>query len=97
MNEEVRYLWNYQTAEPNSEMDHQVWPKVESSMMFAFHPRLRWQTSEFVREWKMIEIYYLPRKTFTDRTDGRVHQDMEKIPLSPNSALCINRRKVASY
>ena len=43
----------------------------------------------------MIEIYYLLRKTFTDRTDSRVHQDTEKISLSSNSALRINRRKVA--
>lgn len=44
----------------------------------------------------MTEIYYLPRKTFTDRTDGRLHQDTEKIPLSPNSAQRIERRKAAS-
>ena len=77
-------------------MDDKVWPKVEPSMMFAFYPRLRWQTSGFIRAWKMAEIYYLLRKTFTDRTDGRVHQDTEKIPLSPNSALRIDRRKAAS-
>ena len=44
----------------------------------------------------MAEIYYLPRKTFTDRTDGRLHQNTEKIPLSPNSAQHIDRRKAAS-
>lgn len=44
----------------------------------------------------MAEIYYLPRKTFTDRADGRLHQDTEKVLLSPNSAQRIDRRKAAS-
>ena len=44
----------------------------------------------------MTEIYYLPRKTFTDRTDCRLHQDIENIPLSPNSAQRIDRRRAAS-
>lgn len=43
----------------------------------------------------MAEIYYLPRKTFTDRADGRLHQDTEKVLLSPNSAQRIDRRKAA--
>ena len=44
----------------------------------------------------MAEIYYLLRKIFTDRADSRLYQDIEKIPLSPNSAQRIDRRKVAS-
>ena len=44
----------------------------------------------------MAEIYYLPRKTSTDRTDGRLHQNTEKILLSPNFAQYINRRTAAS-
>ena len=52
----------------------------------------------------MADIYYLPKKTFTDlsrktttdRTNGRGYQDIEKIPLSPNSAQRIARRKAAS-
>ena len=65
-------------------------------MMTVLHPKVRWQASGFVRAGNMAEIYYLPRKTFTDRTDGRVHPDTEKIPLSPNSAQRIDRRKAAS-
>lgn len=44
----------------------------------------------------MIEIYYLSRKTFTDRTDNRLYQNIEKILLSPNSTQYIDRRKAAS-
>lgn len=43
----------------------------------------------------MIEIYYLSRKTFTDRTDNRLYQNIEKILLSPNSTQYIDRRKAA--
>ena len=41
----------------------------------------------------MIEIYYLLRKTFTNRIDGGLYQNIEKIPLSSNSTQYINRRK----
>ena len=44
----------------------------------------------------MAEIYCLSRKTFIDRTDNRLHQNTEKIPLSPNSTQHIDRRKAAS-
>ncbi|CAF9939954.1 hypothetical protein IMSHALPRED_001694 [Imshaugia aleurites] len=45
----------------------------------------------------MAEIYYLPRKTFVDRTDDRAHRDAEKSPsLSLDSAQRIARRKAAS-
>lgn len=45
----------------------------------------------------MTEIYYLPRKTFIDRTDSRGHRETEKSPSSSqNSAQRIARRKAAS-
>ena len=62
----------------------------------AFHSRVRWQIGGSVRARNMAGIYYISRKTFTDRTDGRLYQDTEKIPLSPNSAQPIDRRKAAS-
>ena len=43
----------------------------------------------------MAEIYYLLKKTFTNRTDDGLHQNIEKIPLSPSSAQHIDRRKAA--
>lgn len=45
----------------------------------------------------MAEIYYLPRKTFIDRTDGRVHRDTDKSPsFSLDSTQRIARRKAAA-
>ena len=49
VSEEVRHLWNNQIAEPDPKMDHRSWLKVEPSMMSAFHPRIVWRTSGFVR------------------------------------------------
>lgn len=61
-------------------------------MMSAFHPYVGKPAD--VRARNMADIYHLPRKTF--HTDGRGYQDTEKIPLSPNSAQRIDRRKAAS-
>ncbi len=87
---EVRHLWNRLIAELNSRNGSSSLAKSGTfdDFCIAFHPRVRWQTGGLVRARNMAEIYYLPRKTFTDtdRTDGRLHQDTEKIPLSPNSA-----------
>ncbi len=45
----------------------------------------------------MTEIYYLPQKTFVDRTRGHVHRDVEQFPSSDqDSATRIAGRKAAS-
>ena len=45
----------------------------------------------------MTETYYLPQKTFVDRTPGRAHRDREQLPSSSeDSAARIARRKAAS-
>lgn len=95
---EVRHLWNCLIAELDSRNESSSLAKIGTfdDSCIAFHSRVRWQIGGSRRARNMAEIYYLPRKTFTDRTDGRLYQDTEKIPLSPNSAQPIDRRKAAS-
>ena len=94
---EVRHLWNCLIAELDSRNESSSLAKIGTfdDSCIAFHSGVRWQIGGSVRARDMVEIYYLPRKPFTDRTDGRLYQDTEKIPLSSNPAQPIDRRKAA--
>lgn len=94
---EVRHLWNCLIAELDSRNESSSLAKIGTfdDSCIAFHSRVRWQIGGSIRARNITEIYYLSWKSFTDRTDGRLYQDTEKIPLSPNSAQPIDRRKAA--